>query len=141
LFTKYQPRHRAGATFATELPRAGKRGKPTTRRSAPRATQASSSTGRAPVAGSATPGTDPWATGETRPQVAHGLTRTPARPWLHHPDAVARARAAVAAKPRTCGATWVSGAGRTFVCVADAHPTSPASHWYVRGERAGRLGC
>jgi hypothetical protein len=58
-----------------ELPEAGNQGQPMTRRSAPRATSPSSSTGRAPVAGTATTqGKNPPATQETRPVVAGGPT-------------------------------------------------------------------
>jgi len=65
--------------YPNELPTEGKQGQPTTRSSAPRATQASSTTGRAPVAGpSTTKMQDPAASRETRPAPAAGTFDPPA---------------------------------------------------------------
>lgn len=59
-------------------PMAGKQGKPTTWRSAPRANQASSTTGRAPVAGPAnTEERNPEPAQETRPAAGSGLPHDP----------------------------------------------------------------
>lgn len=68
----------------SKLPKAGKQGQPTTRRSAPRAKPTSSNTRRARVAGSATPREkNPPAVRETRPAAAGGPQRPGPRPGGH----------------------------------------------------------
>lgn len=60
--------------YPNEPPTEGNQGKPTTRRSAPRATQTSSTTGRAPVAGPSTHRENPPSARETRPAADGGLS-------------------------------------------------------------------
>lgn len=67
--------HDLGELQTSELPQEGNQGKPTTRTSAPGATTTSSTTGRAPDAGSSTTERkDPLAGQETRPAPASGPT-------------------------------------------------------------------
>lgn len=95
------------------LPQAGNQGQPTTRSSAPRATQASSTTGRAPVAGSAThreknpsPDRETRPTSGEGPQLKAGARRILETLARHHPMRVTRAQLGTLAKFKITGGTF-----------------------------------
>jgi hypothetical protein len=102
--------------YPTELPTAGKQGQPTTRRSAPRAISASSTTGRAPVARPAThrEKPSPGQQRETRP--AQGPGEAPhLRSGAHRmvealgrmaPLRLTKGQWGTVAKLKTSGGTW-----------------------------------
>jgi hypothetical protein len=100
--------------YPAELPTEGKQGQPTTRRSAPRATSASSTTGRAPVAGSSTTQReDPPAARDTRPAAAGGPAelRSGARRMVEAlgrmaPLRLTKGQWGMVAKLKTTGGTW-----------------------------------
>lgn len=100
--------------YPNELPTEGNQGQPTTRRSAPRATSTSSTTGRAPVAGSSTHREqDPSAGRETRPTPADGPVqlRKGARRMVESLGRMAPLRLTTSqwgtvAKLKTTGGTW-----------------------------------
>jgi len=103
----------AVGVYIEGLPREGKQGQPTTRRSAPRANQTSSTTGRAPVAGSSTRRENPPSVRETRPAVDGGPVelRSGARRMVEAlgrmaPLRLTKGQWGMVAKLKTTGGTW-----------------------------------
>lgn len=101
-------------SFPNELPTEGKQGQPTTRNSAPRANQASSTTGRAPVARPSTHRMqNPSPAQETRPVAGDGLPelRAGARRMVEAlgrmaPLRLTKSQWGTVAKLKTSGGTW-----------------------------------
>jgi hypothetical protein len=94
--------------YPAELPTEGKQGQPTTRRSAPRAISTSSTTGRAPVAGSsAHREKNPPSTRETRPAVDGGPALT--GPMQRVLDAVAWLEAVGFPQPTKIQTGFIAG--------------------------------